>query len=202
MDTMIGFLRGFVDSVDLNQCFLDVQGVGYQVGITYRTGATLHVGTEVKLYTHLAVREDDMSLYGFSTPTELASFKVLIGVSGIGAKVAMGILSDIQVDELALAIAQKDLARLTKISGIGKKTAERMLLELKDKMGTGEGIDLSLSSDSFGVIEDLASPVIEVLRSLGYQTQEIMKVLGKVDIHGLSESDAVKLVLKELSKGR
>ena len=199
---MIGFLRGFVDSVDLNQCFLDVQGVGYQVGITYRTGATLHVGTEVKLYTHLVVREDDMSLYGFSTPTELASFKVLIGVSGIGAKVAMGILSDIQVDELALAIAQKDLARLTKISGIGKKTAERMLLELKDKMGTGEGIDLSLSSDSFGVIEDLASPVIEVLRSLGYQTQEIMKVLGKVDIHGLSESDAVKLVLKELSKGR
>ena len=199
---MIGFLRGFVDSVDLNQCFLDVQGVGYQVGITYRTGATLHVGTEVKLYTPLAVREDDMSLYGFSTPTELASFKVLIGVSGIGAKVAMGILSDIQVDELALAIAQKDLARLTKISGIGKKTAERMLLELKDKMGTGEGIDLSLSSDSFGVIEDLASPVIEVLRSLGYQTQEIMKVLGKVDIHGLSESDAVKLVLKELSKGR
>ena len=199
---MIGFLRGFVDSVDLNQCFLDVQGVGYQVGITYRTGATLHVGTEVKLYTHLAVREDDMSLYGFSTPTELASFKVLIGVSGIGAKVAMGLLSDIQVDELALAIAQKDLARLTKISGIGKKTAERMLLELKDKMGTGEGIDLSLSSDSFGVIEDLASPVIEVLRSLGYQTQEIMKVLGKVDIHGLSESDAVKLVLKELSKGR
>ena len=199
---MIGFLRGFVDSVDLNQCFLDVQGVGYQVGITYRTGAILHVGTEVKLYTHLAVREDDMSLYGFSTPTELASFKVLIGVSGIGAKVAMGILSDIQVDELALAIAQKDLARLTKISGIGKKTAERMLLELKDKMGTGEGIDLSLSSDSSGVIEDLASPVIEVLRSLGYQTQEIMKVLGKVDIHGLSESDAVKLVLKELSKGR
>lgn len=199
---MIGFLRGFVDSVDLNQCFLDVQGVGYQVGITYRTGATLHVGTEVKLYTHLAVREDDMSLYGFSTPTELASFKVLIGVSGIGAKVAMGILSDIQVDELALAIAQKDLARLTKISGIGKKTAERMLLELKDKMGTGEGIDLSLSSESFGVMEDLASPVIEVLRSLGYQTQEIMKVLGKVDIQGLSESDAVKLVLKELSKGR
>ena len=199
---MIGFLRGIVDSVELNQCFLDVQGVGYQVGITYRTGATLHVGTEVKLYTHLAVREDDMSLYGFSTPTELASFKVLIGVSGIGAKVAMGILSDIQVDELALAIAQKDLARLTKISGIGKKTAERMLLELKDKMGTGEGIDLSLSSDSFGVIEDLASPVIEVLRSLGYQTQEIMKVLGKVDIQGLSESDAVKLVLKELSKGR
>ena len=199
---MIGFLRGFVDSVDLNQCFLDVQGVGYQVGITYRTGATLHVGTEVKLYTHLAVREDDMSLYGFSTPTELASFKVLIGVSGIGAKVAMGILSDIQVDELALAIVQKDLARLTKISGIGKKTAERMLLELKDKMGTGEGIDLSLSSESFGVMEDLASPVIEVLRSLGYQTQEIMKVLGKVDIHGLSESDAVKLVLKELSKGR
>ena len=156
----------------------------------------------MKLYTHLAVREDDMSLYGFSTPTELASFKVLIGVSGIGAKVAMGILSDIQVDELALAIAQKDLARLTKISGIGKKTAERMLLELKDKMGTGEGIDLSLSSESFGVMEDLASPVIEVLRSLGYQTQEIMKVLGKVDIHGLSESDAVKLVLKELSKGR
>ncbi len=199
---MIGFLRGFVDSVDLNQCFLDVQGVGYQVGITYRTGATLHVGTKVKLYTHLAVREDDMSLYGFSTPTELASFKVLIGVSGIGAKVAMGILSDIQVDELALAIAQKDLARLTKISGIGKKTAERMLLELKDKMGTGEGIDLSLSSESFGVMEDLASPVIEVLRSLGYQTQEIMKVLGKVDIQGLSESDAVKLVLKELSKGR
>ena len=199
---MIGFLRGTVDSVELNQCFLDVQGVGYQVGITYRTASNLHVGSEVKLYTHLAVREDDMSLYGFQTASELNGFKVLIGVSGIGAKVAMGILSDIQVDELALAIAQKDLARLTKISGIGKKTAERMLLELKDKMGTPEGIDLSLSSESFGVIEDTASPVVEVLRSLGYQTQEIMKVIGRVDIQGLSESDGVKLVLKELSKGR
>lgn len=197
---MIGFLKGTVDSVSANSCLMDVHGVGYQVIVTTRTAAELYSEMPVKLYTHLGVREDNMSLYGFLNMRDLETFRILIGVSGIGAKVAIGILSDISSDELALAIAQKNLGRLTKVSGVGKKTAERMLLELKDKLGTtlvGMEEEFSEQHDS-----DHSSPVIEVLRSLGYQTYEISKALGRVKIDGLNESDAVKLVLKEISKGR
>jgi len=198
---MIGFLKGTVDAVTLDNCLLDVQGVGYQVGITRRTSGEIHIGMDVKLYTYLAVREDDMSLYGFFHIGELETFKILISVSGIGAKVAIGILSDIGVDELAIAISQKNIGRLTKISGIGKKTAERMLLELKDKIGidlTNEaGIDYTEVQES-----PSTSPIIEVLRSLGYQMQEISKVVSKINFENMSESEAVKLALKELSKGR
>lgn len=197
---MIGFLKGTVDSVTMDICLIDVHGVGYQVMVTTKTASELYSEMPVKLYTHLGVREDNMSLYGFLNAKDLETFRILIGVSGIGAKVAMGILSDISSDELAYAISQKNLARLTKISGIGKKTAERMLLELKDKLGktVSEGEEtLSEYTDS-----DYFSPVTEVLRSLGYQTYEITKALSKVNIEELSEAEAVKRVLKEISKGR
>ena len=197
---MIGFIKGIVDLVELDHCLVDVQGVGYRISITLPTVGKIHVGGSTKLYTHLAVREDDMSLYGFLTLQELETFRMLLGVSGIGAKVALGILSDISSEGLSIAIANKDIGRLTKISGIGKKTAERMLLELKDKVGsfTGDSDDgISIISQSSG---DGDMPILEVLRSLGYQNQEILPVLKKLDLSGLSESDAVKIALKELSK--
>ena len=197
---MIGFIKGIVDLVELDHCFVDVQGVGYRISITLPTAGKIHVGDSAKFYTHLAVREDDMSLYGFLTLQELETFRMLLGVSGIGAKVALGILSDISSEGLSIAIANKDIGRLTKISGIGKKTAERMLLELKDKVGSftsdsDDGISFIPQSSGDG---DL--PILEVLRSLGYQNQEILPVLKKLDLSGLSESDAVKIALKELSK--
>ena len=197
---MIGFIKGIVDLVELDHCFVDVQGVGYRISITLPTAGKIHVGDSANFYTHLAVREDDMSLYGFLTLQELETFRMLLGVSGIGAKVALGILSDISSEGLSIAIANKDIGRLTKISGIGKKTAERMLLELKDKVGSftsdsDDGISFIPQSSGDG---DL--PILEVLRSLGYQNQEILPVLKKLDLSGLSESDAVKIALKELSK--
>ena len=197
---MIGFIKGIVDLVELDHCLVDVQGVGYRISITLPTAGKIHVSGSTKLYTHLAVREDDMSLYGFLTLQELETFRMLLGVSGIGAKVALGILSDISSEGLSIAIANKDIGRLTKISGIGKKTAERMLLELKDKVGsfTSDSDDgISIISQSSG---DGDMPILEVLRSLGYQNQEILPVLKKLDLSGLSESDAVKMALKELSK--
>lgn len=197
---MIGFIKGIVDLVELDHCLVDVQGVGYRISITLPTAGKIHVGDSTKLYTHLAVREDDMSLYGFLTLQELEAFRMLLSVSGIGAKVALGILSDISSEGLSIAIANKDMGRLTKISGIGKKTAERMLLELKDKIG-------SFANDSDDRVsfisqnsDDGELPILEVLRSLGYQNQEILPVLKKLDLSGLSESDAVKFALKELSK--
>lgn len=198
---MIGFLKGIVDTIELDHCLLDVGGVGYRIAITHKTSGQLHLAMPVKIYTHLAVREDDMSLYGFLSGKELETFKILIGVSGIGARVAMGILGDIEADDLAIAISQKDIGRLTKISGIGKKTAERMLLELKDKIGT----DLDVSNVSVSVSDhnaDEASSVVEVLRSLGYQMQEINRAISRIDLKEMNESEAVKAALKELSKGR
>lgn len=198
---MIGFLKGIVEAIELDYCLLDVNGVGYRVAITHKTSGQLHLAMPVKIYTHLAVREDDMSLYGFLSAKELETFKILISVSGIGARVAMGILADIEADELAIAISQNNIGRLTKISGIGKKTAERMVLELKDKMGT----DLEVSNVSLSVsdhIADDASSVVEVLRSLGYQMQEINRAVSRIDLKEMNESEAVKAALKELGKGR
>lgn len=198
---MIGFLKGIVDTIELDHCLLDVGGVGYRIAITHKTSGQLHLAMPVKIYTHLAVREDDMSLYGFLSGKELETFKILISVSGIGARVAMGILGDIEADDLAIAISQKDIGRLTKISGIGKKTAERMILELKDKIGT----DLDVSNVSVSVSDhsaDEASSVVEVLRSLGYQMQEINRAISRIDLKEMNESEAVKAALKELSKGR
>lgn len=198
---MIGFLKGIIDTIELDHCLLDVGGVGYRIAITHKASEQLHLAMPVKIYTHLAVREDDMSLYGFLSGKELETFKILISVSGIGARVAMGILADIEADALAIAISQKDIGRLTKISGIGKKTAERMILELKDKIGT----DLdprNVSVSVFDHIADESSSVVEVLRSLGYHMQEINRVINRIDLKEMDESGAVKAALKELSKGR
>lgn len=131
---MIGYLHGKVTHFLPDYCLLDVQGVGYRVLIAASARSRLHTGEEALLFTHLSVREDAMILYGFASQQEYDLFQLLISVSGVGPKVALGILSAISVENLCRAIQQKQAGILTKLPGIGKKSAERLILELKDKV--------------------------------------------------------------------
>ena len=194
---MIGFLRGKVVQLLQDYCLLDVGGVGYRVFIPSSTRSRLKNGEEAMLYTHLAVREDAMTLYGFESQEEYQGFQMLISVSGIGPKVALGILSSITVSKLFQAIHGKQIAVLTKLPGVGKKSAERMILELKDKaaeLDGGEG-ELEAPAEEIG---DSLSDAAAALSSLGYSQAEISSVLRRVKGTASTE-EAVKFALKEFA---
>jgi holliday junction DNA helicase RuvA len=173
---MIAHLRGKLLVKHPNQAVVDVGGVGYDVAISVPTFSDLPaVGSEVSLHVHTHVREDQIALYGFLRAPEKQLFEKLIGVSGIGPKLAITILSGMATDEMVAAIRGSDVARLTRIPGIGRKTAERMVLELRDKLAApvvgGEPAVPALS----GIEED----VLSALMNLGYQRAAAEKVLER-----------------------
>ncbi|RMD51493.1 MAG: Holliday junction branch migration protein RuvA, partial [Ignavibacteria bacterium] len=131
---MIGYLRGKIVSKKPTQIILDVNGVGYLINITTSTFETIGNKEEISLFTYLSVKEDSLTLYGFSSVAEKEMFQLLISISGIGPKLAQGILSGIQIDELKSAIQEGNVTRIVAIPGIGRKTAERLLVELRDKV--------------------------------------------------------------------
>ena len=188
---MIGFLRGKVAYLYTDCVLLDVHGVGYRVYLADSTRRKLRLHEETTLFTHMSVREDDITLYGFASEDEYALFQQLISVSGIGPKVALGILSSITVESLCRAIQNKQVTVLTKLPGIGKKSAERLVLELKDKLSFAhtppDDEELFLETESEAA-----------LRSLGYSDQEITPVLRKATKCKATE-EAIKFALKQLS---
>jgi len=187
---MISHLQGTIIDSGLNYVVLDVNGVGYKV-FTHNIFLEALSGTpEVALWTFLAVRENALDLYGFETKEELDFFKLLTTVSGIGPKSALGILNVASIDTLTSAIASGDSAPLTKVSGIGKKSAEKIVLELKDKFK-----DAPISQGSLGIIE-----ATEALRSLGYSHQQVRDVLQKVKRDGATTGDIVREALKILGQ--
>ena len=203
---MIGFLKGKVEYIFIDYCLLDVGGVGYRVFVSNNTRARLRQGQDAMLFTHLSVREDAMQLYGFSTQEEYDLFQLLIAISGIGPKVAMGIIGSITPEGLSQAIQNKNVKALTALPGIGKKSAERMILELKDKLTfNGNDDDIQHVGGLFGefqVGEDILSEATAALISLGYSQAEVntaFQNMGKID----PESDVqnvIKLALKQLSR--
>ena len=196
---MIGFLRGKVAGLKTDYCLLDVGGVGYRVFIPNNTRCKLTLNETAMLYTYMNVYQDGITLYGFYTEEEYDVFQLLIGVSGIGPKVALGILSAITVDALCKAIQNKQATLLTKLPGIGKKSAERLILELKDKMALAASDDEVLSLSMEGeVADDVLSEAMAALTALGYSQAEITPVLKKA-AKGKSTEEIVKLALKELS---
>ena len=194
---MIGFLRGRVAHLLADCCLLDVGGVGYRVYIASATRSRLHIGEEATLFTHLSVREDALTLYGFYSQEEYDIFQQLISVSGIGPKVALGILSAISVDKLCAAIHGQQLTVLTKLPGIGKKSAQRLILELKDKIAAGSG-DIAADdvSDMPVVGDDTISEATAALISLGYSQAEIDPVMRRAG----EEMDAAALIRFALSE--
>lgn len=199
---MIGFLRGKVNSLRAESCLLDVQGVGYRVFISAATRGQLRTGEEALLFTYLSVREDALVLYGFSRQEEYDVFQMLISVSGVGPKVALGILSSISAADLCRALRGQQLAVLTKLPGVGKKTAQRLILELKDKVaadGAGEGdaaLPEAAAAGDMGGSEALAA-----LAALGYSAAEVEPILRRVP-PGASVEATIKFVLREFAGGK
>src|SRR5271167_458774 len=182
---MIAHLRGKLLAKHPNQVVLETCGVGYEVNISVPTFSELPAsGSEVALHIHTHVREDLLALYGFLRPAEKRLFEKLITVSGIGPKLAITILSGMAADEMASAIRGNDLARLTRIPGIGKKTAERMVLELRDKLPPVTGT----STPTLPAMSATEEDVLSALVNLGYQRAAAEKVLASVVRNGIGKS--------------
>ena len=192
---MIGRLTGTLLEKTPPTLCLDVGGVGYEVDVPMSTLYNLpEVGARVTLYTHLTVREDAHLLYGFGSAAERSAFRALIKVSGVGARTALALLSGMSVDDLAAAITQQESARLLRVPGIGKKTAERLLLELKGKLGADLGA-AGLAAAPAG-----RDDILNALLSLGYsaaESQAALKALPK----DVEVAEGIRLALKSLSRG-
>ena len=173
---------------------MDCHGVGYEIDVPMSTLYQMPaIGQQVTLLTHFVVREDAQQLFGFATDSEREAFRSLIKISGIGARTALSLLSGMSVDELAQAVTLQESARLTKVPGIGKKTAERLLLELKGKIGADIGLS-NLANQSDSQLE-----ILQALTALGYSEKEAQLALKQVT-PGSSVSDGIRLALKALSK--
>ncbi|MNR90433.1 Holliday junction ATP-dependent DNA helicase RuvA [compost metagenome] len=190
---MIGRLSGVLLEKNPPQLLVDCNGVGYEVNVPMSTFYNLPgLGEKVVLLTHLTVREDAHILFGFGTNEERNVFKQLVKITGIGARTALSILSGMSVADLAQAITMQEAGRLTKIPGIGKKTAERLLLELKGKLGADLGVAGAVATDA-------TSDILNALLALGYSDKEALLALKQVPA-GTGVSDGIKLALKSLSK--
>ncbi len=192
---MIGRLSGVLLEKNPPQVLVDVQGVAYEVDVPMSTFYNLPAtGERVALFTHLVVREDAHLLFGFGSENERRAFRQLLKISGVGARTALSVLSGLSVAELAQAVTMQDAGRLTKIPGIGKKTAERLLLELKDKLGA----DLTAS---IGVNRPAAvsSDVLNALLALGYSEREAVGAVKQLP-QGVAVSDGIRQSLKLLAK--
>ena len=182
---------------------IDCGGVGYACRTTNHTLARLKKGERARLYTHLNVREDAMELYGFYSESELNCFQMLIGVSGVGPKAALSILSAATPESLAMSIITGDEKALTVAQGIGKKIAQRIILELKDKLAKGQ---LSADGESYGgtgvtvIPENKSSEAAAALAVLGYSQSEIGVALKGIDVDALSLEDVIKQALKKMVK--
>jgi Holliday junction DNA helicase RuvA len=173
---VIGFLRGVLLHKSPQELLLDVSGVGYRVHVPISTFCRLgDQGAQAQLLIHTHVREDQLVLYGFVTPAELELFEKLIGVSGVGPKVALGVLSGIEVEDLVSAIRGNDVARLTRVPGVGKKTAERLILELKDKITGLQGSATEPKAES-----PKRADLLSALANLGYSSAEADRAAPEV----------------------
>ena len=197
---MIGYLRGTVDQLLPEICYIDVQGVGYRVFIPASTRDKLACGVDTKLYTFLSVREDALLLFGFFTQEEHEMFLLLLTVTGVGPKMALAILSGIKPEGIRSAIGRKDLATLTRVSGVGKKTAERIVLELRDKIGQiGPDAACEPESGLTAAVDGKAfDEALAALLSLGYQLAEVMPHLKKLTGDGKTAEMLIRSVLREM----
>lgn len=192
---MISRLTGKLVEKQPPSIVVDVNGVGYELDVPMSTFYLLPAtGAEVRLFTHLVVREDAHLLYGFATDGERQVFRQLLKITGIGARIALSLLSGMSVDELYTAVSRQDGVRLTRVPGIGKKTAERLLLELKDKLSLAPG-----AVPAAGATAPTGSDALNALVALGYSDKEARAALAKLDAD-LPIQDAIRQALRLLSK--
>lgn len=197
---MYYYVNGTVAEIGPNLAVIDCGGVGYACATTNYTLAQLKRGEQAKLYTYLHVREEIFDLYGFSTQAELSSFKMLLGVSGVGPKAALAILSSGTPDQLALSIVTGDEKSLTGVPGIGKKIAQRIILELKDKLAKEQtGFDARMGTLSLIPAGGKTQEAASALAVLGYSSQEISAALKGVDA-ALPVEEMIRIALKKMAR--
>ena len=192
---MIGRLSGILLEKNPPQLLVDCGGVGYEVDVSMSTYYNLPgLGEKVVLFTHQAIREDAHLLFGFGNAEERAVFRMLIKITGVGARTALSILSGMTIGDLAQAVTLQESGRLIKVPGIGKKTAERLLLELKGKLGA------DLGSGGAAAVPDAKSDILNALMALGYSDKEALMAIKNMPTAS-TVSDGIKYALKALSKG-
>lgn len=199
---MIAFLRGDVVSVSESRLVLDVNQVGYQIFISARDAADMPpVGEAVTVYTYLSVREDAMQLFGFLSEDDLEVYKLLLNVNGIGPKAGLGILSVLSADDLRFAVLSDDAKTIAKAPGIGSKTAQKLILELKDKLSLEEAFERKLQKTeaASGDAQESQSQAVQALVALGYSNSDALRAVKKVEITDeMDTEDILKQALKKL----
>ena len=199
---MISFVKGTVADIGENCLVVENGGIGYEIYMTGQDLGKARIGDEKKIHTFLYVREDILQLYGFFSKDDLGMFKLLIGVNGVGPKGALGILSGISADELRFAVLSDDVKTISKAPGIGKKTAQKMILELKDKLDLAEVFEQKLNADrqqeaAVSAGSDMVQDAVEALVALGYGSTEALRAVRAVKADTVADSEQL---LKEALK--
>lgn len=196
---MFAYIKGKVEYIATDCIVIDNGGIGFKINTSTNTSGKLSLQDTVKIHTHLSVREDDMSLYGFYTEDELSVFRLLISISGIGPKGALAILSTLSIDELRIAVLSDDYKAIAKANGVGVKTAQRVVIELKDKFKLEDVLSDSVSKDDLQdtASNDIITETAMALTSLGYSNVEALRAIKKVpDTDDMSVEELLKASLK------
>lgn len=199
---MISYIKGILEDMSPGMVVVDNHGIGYQMMVPMRGESFPKIGQEIKIYTHMHVREDDVSLFGFLSKEEKEAFELLIGVNGIGPKVGLSVLSTLSVYELKMAVISEDVKTISKTPGLGPKGAKKLILELKDKLSFEELEEDGVGAEIFDTSADSSDSVmitIEGLVSLGYSKSEATIAVNKVeDAKDLTPEELLKKALKNI----
>ena len=197
---MISYIKGMVADIEDNAVIIECGGIGYRIFTTPQVlQEDLRIGEDIAIYTYLQVKEDDMQLYGFTSRDDLQIYKLLISVNGIGPKAGLGILSGLSADEIRFAVLADDAATISKAPGVGKKTAQKLILELKDKLNLQDAFEQKLVNRNSSVnngTNEAQKEAVEALSALGYSATEALKAVRKVD----NANEDVSVLLKEALK--
>ncbi len=196
---MIGSLRGQLIQKQAPQVVVDCGGVGYEVEMPMSTFLDLpEVGSSLFLYTHLVVREDAQILYGFTTTDDRLLFRALLKVNRVGAKMALGVLSAMTANDFRRCVEYEDTTTLSKIPGVGKKTAERLIIEMRDRID--KVLPAAPGAKTISPEANARAEALEALVSLGYKPNEVSKLIGKLDTNTLSAEDIIRQALKQAAR--
>ncbi|MBR2289041.1 MAG: Holliday junction branch migration protein RuvA [Clostridia bacterium] len=197
---MYAYIKGELEEKSNGFIVIENNGIGYKIFMSNTAiGRLGELHSEVKVYTYYQVREDNISLYGFNTKEELRMFELLISVSGVGSKSAINMLSNIEASSFAVAVVSNDIKKISSIKGIGNKTAQRLVLELKDKLKAEQELTKMEEAKEVESEEEISSDAVDALQILGYTRKDIEVVLKKLDTTNLSTEEIIKQALKYLS---
>jgi len=195
---MYAYIKGDLEEKSNGFVVIDNNGIGYKIFMSNTAiGRLGELHSKVKVYTYYQVREDNISLYGFNTKEELRMFELLISVSGVGSKSAINMLSNIEVSSFAIAVVSNDIKKISSIKGVGSKTAQRLVLELKDKLKAEQELTKLEEVNEVAKEEEISSEASDALQILGYNRKDIERVLKKIDTKSLSTEEIIKEALKQ-----